>query len=318
MTIFQELEMYKNFDELATDLLDLAKEILPEQFIFLSSINDTQQVILKLSNDNTSIDVTEGTIVNLNDTLCQHIDFGTKQPLIYEDVSKESSLGDFKNILEKANIKSYLGIPISFVNGEKFGTLCAVNDQVSRFDEKSIHLLQRIVRMFSYYLDLERFAYRDALTNLYNRRYLAKFFEDHHDSGGTVFFLDLDGFKGVNDLYGHDAGDMVLEEVASRLQKFIDGYEDVFAVRLGGDEFVIHFSQPTSAERLSEMATRLLDSLMTWDDDFQLSASLGIATYSINSEIDLKTLLKNADFALFQAKKSGKNAYQFFETEKIV
>lgn len=318
MTIFQELEMYKNFNELASDLLDLAKEILPEQLIYLSSINDTQQVVLKFSNDNTSINITEGMIVNLNETLCQRIDFERKQPLIYQDISKESSLDDFKNTLEKANIKSYLGIPISFVNGEKFGTLCAVNDKVSRFDEKSIHLLQRIVRMFSYYLDLERFAYRDALTNLYNRRYLARFFEDHHAAGGAVFFLDLDGFKKVNDLHGHDAGDMVLEEVALRLRKFIDGYQDAFAVRLGGDEFVIHFSQIVSAEELSKMATRLLDSLTTWDNDLQLSASLGIAMYSTDSTIELKTLLKNADYALYQAKKSGKNAYQFFETEKIV
>ncbi|EMF47058.1 hypothetical protein B481_1454 [Planococcus halocryophilus Or1] len=194
-TIFQELETYKNFDELARDVLDLAKEILPNQLIYISSISDTQQVILKISNETTSIVATEGIMLNLNDSICRGIDFEKKQPLIYEKILEESSLADLKNGLEKANIKSYLGIPISFVNGDKFGTLCAVNDEEHHFDDKSINLLQRIVRMFSYYLDLERVAYKDSLTNLYNRRYLSKFFEDQQETEGWIFFLDLDGFK---------------------------------------------------------------------------------------------------------------------------
>lgn len=251
-------------------------------------------------------------VVNLNDTLCNRIDFEKKEPLIYEDTREESSLYDFRNTLEGANVRSYLGIPISFMNGEKFGTLCAINDEVSHFDKKSIHLLQRIVRMFSYYLDLERFAYRDSLTDLYNRRYLSTFFEDHYKAGGVIFFLDLDGFKKVNDVHGHDEGDLVLKKVALRLQKFVNEHHEAFTVRLGGDEFVIHFSHISSKEEMSKQAERLLDSLSTWDAEYQLSASIGIVTYPVDSTTNLETLLKNADHALYRAKSAGKNTYNFF------
>lgn len=312
VTTFQELQMYKNFDELSSDVLDLAKEILPDQLLYLSSFSDTQQMILKLSNNDTNILITEGLVVNLNETICNRIDFNNKQPLIYEDTRKESSLDDLRNALEEANVRSYLGIPISLMNGERFGTLCAVNDEESQFDKKSVELLQRIVRMFSYYLYLERFAYRDSLTELYNRHYLTKFFEDDSKADGVLFFLDLDGFKKVNDVHGHDTGDLVLKEVALRLQNFAAEHPSAFAVRLGGDEFLLHFSEMSNKEEMSKRAERVLKSLNTWDAKYQLSASIGIVTYPANGTDDLQALLKNADLALYRAKTSGKNTYNFF------
>ncbi|WKA59116.1 sensor domain-containing diguanylate cyclase [Planococcus shenhongbingii] len=308
----QELQMYKNFDELASDVLDLAKEILPDQLIYLTSFSDTQQIILKLSNYDTRILLAEGMMINLGDTVCDRIDFENKQPLVYEDITEQTCPSELRNTLESVNAKSYLGIPISFIDGERFGTLCAVHHEQSRFDEKSITMLQRIVRMFSYYLVLERVAYRDSLTELYNRHYLSRFFEEHSESGGAVFFLDLDGFKKVNDIYGHDAGDLVLKEVASKLEKFTDDYDDAFAVRLGGDEFIVHFPHILSKEEMSERAEHVLGSLSTWDNNYQLSTSVGIASYPSGSNNDLNTVLKNADEALYRAKKAGKNTYKFF------
>lgn len=307
----QELQMYKNFDELANDILELAKEILPEKLIYLSSLNDKQQILLKLSDDDTSILLTEGMVLNLNETVCNRIDFEKKEPLVYEDISEEPIPDDLKKSLEQANIKSYLGIPISFVNGDKFGTLCVAHHERSDFDKKSIDLLQRIARIFSYYLELERFAFRDSLTGLYNRHYISKFFEDHANSGGVLFFLDLDGFKKVNDIFGHETGDLVLKEVASRLQKFVDEH-NAFAVRLGGDEFIINFSHLLSTKEMSKQAEHILICLSSWDAGYQLSASIGIVTYAADSDINLKTLLNNADIALYRAKKAEKNTYKFY------
>ncbi|WP_416144003.1 hypothetical protein [Planococcus koreensis] len=93
MATLQEVERYRNFDELAQDVLDLAKEILPEQLIYLTSFNDTQQIILKLSNDDSGILVREGMVINLDETLCNRIDFDKQQPLIYENVQKEIAAG---------------------------------------------------------------------------------------------------------------------------------------------------------------------------------------------------------------------------------
>ncbi|MDN7227198.1 sensor domain-containing diguanylate cyclase [Planococcus sp. N064] len=309
---FQELQMYANFEELSRDVLDLAKEILPDQLLYLSSINGTQQIILKLSSEESKIPMSEGMTFNLNQSLCSFVDFEKNQPAIFEDVREEHRLDDLRNALEKANVRSYLGIPISLGNGERFGTLCAIHDEKSQFDEKSVGLLQRIVRMFSYYLNLERFAYRDALTDLYNRRYLSNFFEDHPNAEGVIFFLDLDGFKKVNDVHGHDAGDLVLKEVALKLQKFVAEHQDAFAVRLGGDEFVVHFSSLSSKETMQQRAEQLLDSLSIWDTGYELSTSIGIVTYTEDGISGLNALLKNADEALYRAKQAGKNTYKFF------
>lgn len=310
---FQELEMYKDFDELASDVLDLAKEIMPDQLFYLSSIRGNKQLILKHSDHETSIPIAENMMLNISDSLCRRVDFDKKQPLIFEDTREESSLDNVRAKIEGANVRSYLGIPISLVNGEKFGTLCAVNDEVSRFDDKSIKLLQRIVRMFSYYLKLERFAYRDSLTDLYNRRYLAGFYTEYAAEGGAMFFLDLDGFKKVNDMHGHEAGDLVLKQVASKIQLFVNERNDkAFAVRLGGDEFLIHLPEGATEEEMGLEAEQILDSLSTWEEGYQLSTSIGIVKYAPNTKIDLETLLKNVDTALYRAKTAGKNTYKFF------
>lgn len=307
-----EIKMYAKFDDLASDLLDLAKEILPEQLFYLSVMSDTQQLILKLSNENASIHITEGMVIELNHSLCNRIDFEKNQPLIYEDVHQDGSLEDLKEALAEANVQSYLGIPICLTNGETFGTLCAINDETSLYDSRSITLLQRIVRMFSYYLELERIVWRDALTELYNRRYLTHYFEQHPAAGGAIFFLDLDGFKQVNDVYGHDTGDSVLQEVALRLKTLIIDQKDAFAVRLGGDEFVLHFPRPCTEELCRQRAENILRSLSNWEN-YNLSTSIGIVTYTEGNKESLKTLLQHADNALYHAKTSGKNRYKIFE-----
>lgn len=127
-----------------------------------------------------------------------------------------------------------------------------------------------------------------------------------------MFFMDLDGFKKVNDVHGHEAGDLVLKEVASRLQKFVKQHSDSFVARIGGDEFVIHFSTLSNKAEMTRQAEQLLKNLSTWDAQYQLSASIGIVTYPINGTDDLQTLLKNADQALYRAKTSGKNTYNFY------
>ncbi|MDN4494422.1 sensor domain-containing diguanylate cyclase [Ureibacillus sp. BA0131] len=305
--------MYKNFDELASDVLALAKEILPDKLIYINSLNDKQQIILKLSDTNTSILVTEGMVINLNETLCNRIDFERNEPLIYEDISRETCLNGLKRTLADVNINAYLGIPISLFDGERFGTLCVAHHEASHFDKKSVEMLQRIARMFSYYLDLERLAYRDSLTGLYNRQYLYKYFEDFSVTEGVLFFLDLDGFKKVNDVYGHETGDLVLKEVSLRLQKFVkEPNDDAFAVRLGGDEFIINLPRISSTEEISQRAEQLINYLNTWDTEYQLSASIGIVPYSANGGVQLNTLLKNADNALYRAKAAGKNNYKIF------
>ncbi|MDV2886824.1 diguanylate cyclase [Alkalihalophilus pseudofirmus] len=310
-----EIQLYKNFDDLAKELLDLAKQIMPGKLIYLNALNDKQQTILKLSDTNTEILISEGMVIDLNETLCHRVNFENNRPLIYEDLNKEDWLGDLEEALVEVNIKSYLGIPIYLIDGNVFGTLCVAHHEDTHFDKQNINMLQRIAKMFSYWLELERLAYRDSLTGLYNRQYLYKHFETNVESEGTLFFLDLDGFKSVNDIYGHETGDLLLKEVAFKLNEFIKEQSDAFAVRLGGDEFIVNLPYISNKKELCKQAERLLNYLNTWTnklDKCKLSASIGIVSYPNSNSISLKTLLANADKALYCSKSAGKNTYHFY------
>lgn len=312
----QEIKMYKNFDELAEDILEMAEEFLPGKLIFLSSFSNNKQIILKLSDKNTDISLSEGMSLELNQTVCNRIDFRRNKPLLFQDIKEEPLLADLENTLSEANIHSYVGVPIILGDGEAFGTLCAVHNQESEFTKKSVKMLQRIARMFSYYLELERLAFRDSLTGLYNRYYLFKYFEDNEIKDGAVFFLDLDGFKTINDTYGHDKGDLVLKETGLKLERFLNQNQLGIALRLGGDEFIIIVEGETTKEKLKEISEEILILLSTWETNLescQLSVSIGIDIYSSKVRVDVNTLLKNTDQALYLAKSKGKNNYQFFQ-----
>lgn len=310
-----EIQLYKNFNELAIDILELAKEVMPDRLLFLSTLTNEQQIILKLSEQNSNIQINEGMTIPINETVCHRIDFKKGIPLVFEDLSKEPCLDDIREVLLEANINSYLGVPILLNNGETFGTLCAVHETATEFPKKNIRMIERIAKMFSYYLELERIAFRDYLTGIYNRHFLYNYFHEYSKKGGALFFLDLDGFKKINDIHGHDAGDVVLKEIALRLETIMKDKDiNGFAVRLGGDEFIINIIDEFSIEELRKKAEYFLSRLSTWDiqlKEFHLSASMGIVLYPPRVE-SLDVLIKNADNALYRAKAKGKNTYQFF------
>lgn len=128
----------------------------------------------------------------------------------------------------------------------------------------------------------------------------------------AFMFIDLDGFKAVNDRFGHDAGDAVLKEVALRLASSIRGADT--AARIGGDEFVIilpDLAQAHFAGDIAEKIIRTISAPIPYDDHaLQVGASIGIALYPDHAG-DLDELKKCADKAMYAVKVSGKNHYQF-------
>lgn len=305
-----EFQMYRNFDELAIDMIELAKEIMPDKLVYLTSIEGDTQHILKLSSQDSPIMLEEGMSFDLKDTVCNRIDFNQREVLMYEDIEEQIESTRLQSLLREVNIKSYLGIPILTKSGDIFGTLCVANHKNAQYDSKSVQLLKRVVRMFSYYLELERRASRDELTDLYNRHYLYNYFETNPNQGGVLFLIDLDGFKFVNDTFGHDEGDLVLKEVARRLKRLMEPIHDSKVYRLGGDEFLVKVALALPEAVVIEYAERMLTVLKEWDAHLPSSASIGIAPYDPDEEKDLRQLLKEADVALYQSKASGKNTYQ--------
>lgn len=165
---------------------------------------------------------------------------------------------------------------------------------------------------------IQHAALHDYLTNLPNRRYLDQTLAGHgalsdgpaHDM--ALLHIDLDGFKSVNDTYGHAAGDFLLQHTANVLRGNVR--EGDFIARIGGDEFVIVSPFHGDDSDLRAMADRIVSQLHEpvpyRDIVMQIGASIGIACgRSVNGEIDY--LLQEADSALYQAKNLGRNRYQF-------
>jgi diguanylate cyclase (GGDEF)-like protein len=163
---------------------------------------------------------------------------------------------------------------------------------------------------------LIQLAHYDQLTGLVNR---TSFYESTSRFATRarrmqqrlgVMLLDLDGFKAVNDSLGHDAGDVLLQEVAHRMRQVFREYDVV--ARLGGDEFAVLVSEVEGVDQLSVIAQRLLDTLAlpTWVSGVEvcITASIGIALFPDSAE-SITELLKCADAAMYQAKKLGKNGY---------
>ena len=171
---------------------------------------------------------------------------------------------------------------------------------------------------------LEHIAHFDGLTNLPNRMLLADRLQQgmaqtHRNAQQlAVVYLDLDGFKAVNDLHGHDAGDQLLIAVASRMRHALR--EGDTLARLGGDEFVAVlpglFSIAASVPMLNRLLAAAAQPMQVGERVLQVSASLGVTFYPQAEEVDADLLLRQADQAMYQAKQAGKNRYHVFDAEQ--
>ena len=166
--------------------------------------------------------------------------------------------------------------------------------------------------------EIQRLAHRDPLTDLHNRYSLMKFIRNRtRDPASTTtgLYVDLDGFKAVNDSEGHSFGDKLLVSVAAVLNAGTTA-DDVVA-RIGGDEFFIVFAEELSVERTEQIATRILRHLsqpvVIDGKRIVATASAGIARMS--GTFDPEVFIRRADAALYEAKARGRNRWVHFEYE---
>ena len=184
---------------------------------------------------------------------------------------------------------------------------------------RSIGTVQDITERKVFEKQIEFMALHDALTGLPNQA-LAKVHTEKiidkaqsTQSKMAILFIDLDGFKDINDSLGHSMGDLLLKMVASRLMEGI-GIKDILS-RQGGDEFLLILTDIKEANDVINITEKLLE---TFEDSFQvhnhflsLSASIGVSLYPDHGET-FETLLKCADTAMYKAKEQGKNGYCFY------
>lgn len=174
-----------------------------------------------------------------------------------------------------------------------------------------------ITQLKEYQSQLEFLAYFDSLTGLGNRyafhQHLERMLKHAPGQYQALLLLDLDHFRKVNDTMGHEAGDLMLKTLASRLRFFIPEQNRVF--RLGGDEFAILLDDLNSLDQLreqvNEMITLLTQPMELGTREIQTSASIGITLIGIDAN-DPGSLLRNADLAMYRAKRAGRNTCVFF------
>ena len=212
-------------------------------------------------------------------------------------------------------------------NGQVYAelqTISAVNDtngQLSYF----VSLFTDITPMMEHNKQLEHIAHFDALTELPNRVLLADRLQQaiaqcqRRNQFVAVAYLDLDGFKAINDSYGHDVGDLLLIALAGRMKSALrDG--DTLA-RIGGDEFAAVLVDLGSVTECEPVLRRLLqvasERIPVGDKLMQVSASIGVTVYPVDGS-DPDLLMRHADQAMYQAKQSGKNRFQLFDLEHDV
>ena len=184
-----------------------------------------------------------------------------------------------------------------------------------------VALCSDITPMKEHAAQLERIAHYDILTNLPNRSLLADRLSQsmaqsqrHHNSL-AVAFLDLDGFKDINDTHGHDVGDQLLIAVSQRMKEALR--EGDTLARIGGDEFVAVLIDLANIEDCEPILERLLlaasKTIKIDNIELHVSTSIGITLYP-QDNVDADQLMRHADQAMYAAKQAGKNRYQLFDT----
>lgn len=172
----------------------------------------------------------------------------------------------------------------------------------------------------SYKNMIQHQAYHDELTGLPNRRMFNQLLSDKIEGKPekfTVMVMDIDRFKMINDSLGHMYGDQFLQEMSRRIKDCI-AEMDVTAARMGGDEFTLLCDGCYGQDELEGLANRIIRAIShpyrLKDNDFYVTASIGIAVYPGDGS-DAVQLLRNADTAMYEVKKNGKNGFQFYSSD---
>lgn len=205
-------------------------------------------------------------------------------------------------------------------NGESFLEWKSVNKIVDASGriEHYVSVFSDITEFWRRDEEIRRLAFHDALTGLPNRALLNErltqllAMAQREERNLAVLFLDLDGFKLVNDTRGHDVGDLVLIAAANHLQALVRGSDTV--ARLGGDEFVVVLDNPQDNDEVALIATRIIarinDPLVLKGETVRIGTSIGIALHPIAGHT-ADQLIRSADTAMYAAKKDGKNTFRF-------
>jgi diguanylate cyclase (GGDEF)-like protein/PAS domain S-box-containing protein len=231
------------------------------------------------------------------------------------------------NPMEKAFVQDRtIHMPLNCVLIRRDGSEIPIEDSVAPIHDRdgqatgAVVVFRDVSAARTMALQMEHSANHDFLTGLPNRMLVndrigqAIIFAQRHMKKVAVMFLDLDGFKHINDSLGHPIGDKLLQSIAKRLVDCVRGSDTVS--RQGGDEFIVLLSEVEHSEDAAIKAARLLQAVAKPysidQHDLHVNMTIGVSIYP-DDGLDAETLIKNADTAMYQAKENGRQSFQFFK-----
>lgn len=320
----QPLSAPRSLEELTRPLLELLQAVTGMESTYLTTIDEaggTQHVLY--ARNTRQMQIPEGATFPWSDTLCKRAldegrNFTDDVAVRWADSEAAAALG----------INSYLSKPVHTETGGLYGTLCAASSEAKPLPENAEAILGMFSQLIAQHVEremlmsrlreanaeLESFAHTDPLTGLANRRSLVLELErmlargQRENSAVFVAFIDLDGFKEINDLHGHEMGDRFLAAMASHLANELRA-GDLLA-RLGGDEFVVAGPAPHRAESSEILRNALAERTIARFDLGRLvidygGASVGVVTIE-PSACNAERALVLADAAMYAIKRARK------------
>jgi diguanylate cyclase (GGDEF)-like protein len=244
---------------------------------------------------------------------------------ISEDLAKDPKWAPILELARSAGLGHCWSMPIKASGGELLGTLALYGPQPRRPLPEHLTLLQDWARVAGIAIErhrsLERLlqdARHDGLTGLPNRTAIFETLDQALARVGTeapvaVLFVDLDGLKAMNDTLGHDHADEMIAEISNRLSATVRAKD--FVGRFGGDEFIVIAEEIADQENAAQLGLRLLDAIshpLPGIDSTVVTASIGIAVIR-STDTDAREAIRQADRAMYAAKRSGRDRCAFFE-----
>lgn len=320
----------RTVEELTRPLLELLESVTGLESTYLTAI-DLEQGVQKIlyARNRGEMQIPEGLAVPWADTLCKRA-LDSKQPFT-DDVG--TCWGD-SDAARQLGIQTYLSTPVRFSNGGLYGTLCGTSSTRRPLAPEAQRVLALFATLIAQHIEREQlltqlvqanerlaaYASTDPLTDLANRRALQQELTRLLAHGARrkvpvlIAYLDLDGFKAINDIHGHAVGDQFLVEIASRLRATLRA-EDM-AARIGGDEFVVIGPGPQAGESLEQARLaygqrilRATQGHFTVDghDIHYPGASVGVIAVEPGT-LDATSAIKQADAAMYQVKLGRRQA----------
>ncbi|MFF2480668.1 GGDEF domain-containing protein [Paenibacillus sp. NPDC058071] len=205
---------------------------------------------------------------------------------------------------------AFVSVPIFCAADSVCGVIIAGGKPSFELQPDELTLLESMAAMLGYEMELENEAVTDSLTALYNRRYLDNLLE-HDEVPPAVLFIDLNDFKAVNDRFGHEAGDRLLEQISARLKSQAGSNDRI--IRYGGDEFLICFGDRANESAIQTVRANIEKAFqqpfLIGDLTIPISASIGFSRKD-DRQTDLRQLIVNADQSMYDSKRRYKKTFE--------